>query len=194
MLPPGLAECYKIMTSDRFEGAPNRGGLKTSTPAVQSAEGHKTDAEVEEEEGLSVSQDEHGNYLVDMELSSPSKGDKKDTPEALPGNLELTPRKKKNVLLPKRYHHHLKENNSSLNDKGMNLEGNNHSKSNVDGKKDENTNPTEAFSSRTCNICGVTFAGKPESWWSTLDSTISGIESVSISMALQVSEFILYRT
>lgn len=39
----------------------------------------------------------------------------------------------------------------------------------------------------TCNICGISFAGKTQDWWYALTSRLVGFDSITVNMALKVS-------
>ncbi|XP_068231678.1 uncharacterized protein [Palaemon carinicauda] len=199
LLPPALAECYKIMTSDNVCNASVNMDVKVDPDVRSRAEVTRVDAEVEDEEGLRISQDEHGNFVLDMKIESPSKdSNKMNNSSHQPGNkvtASKTHRKKKNVLLPKRHHHHLLENNGASSSHPQSAVSDVIStKVNFEGNKDGNVDPDEANNSRTCNICGRTFTGKPDPWWHTLSSSLSGLESVTVSMALQMLETSLANT
>nr|XP_053640794.1 uncharacterized protein LOC128694648 [Cherax quadricarinatus]XP_053640795.1 uncharacterized protein LOC128694648 [Cherax quadricarinatus]XP_053640796.1 uncharacterized protein LOC128694648 [Cherax quadricarinatus]XP_053640797.1 uncharacterized protein LOC128694648 [Cherax quadricarinatus] len=233
LLPPALAECYKILTSDcmtkRLEDRtskvesvpqnnrnsnecdPNRimhddSNSEQKVLSVNEPEGYMDDNGVEteaedEDGGLNVSQDEHGNYFIDMDAMS-SQGSDDEAVARVDKNKELieenlnetfdTPRKKKNVLLPKRSHHHLATNR---NDNQRQVETlspiKGEAKTPEKGKNSQNeTTATAEELTHTgiCNICGISFTGKPEDWWYMLTSPLSGFESITVSMALKLLE------
>ena len=125
LLPPDLAECYKIVTENpvniRQETASASGKGFAGGNSFQineeeqdceerkREEDYDDDDDVEEEEGaLQVSQDEHGNYFIDIT----DKGDNEENHKVLAEPEEQaavlqTARRKKNVLLPRRMHKHL---------------------------------------------------------------------------------------
>ncbi|KAG7164504.1 uncharacterized protein LOC121871883 [Homarus americanus] len=240
LLPPALAECYKILTSDcmtkRMSDDANNVDSRlrenddisepvTSKKVVpdnidkehlvscESApdgeqcddQGFETEAE-EEDSGLNVSQDEHGNYFIDMDImSSPESDDDrvagvngdKESGEENMNDASHTPRKKKNVLLPRRLHHHLSVNLSD--DKRQPETCSLTQVANIQEAKDDSK--TETLTSNQvlthigiCNICGISFTGKPQDWWHTLTSPLSGFESITVTMALKLLETSLAHT
>ncbi|XP_064107342.1 uncharacterized protein LOC135216159 [Macrobrachium nipponense] len=197
LLPPALAECYKIMTSDTVCSASVDVDVRGTVDANNRIEVNRVDAEVEEEEGLRISQDEHGNFVVDMKIESPSKDSNKMNINNSEQGSKVTEshRKKKNVMLPKRHHRHLLENDGEKSSQAESaLPGEISLQVSADGKKIENVDSCEDMNSRTCNICGRTFTGKPDTWWHTLSSSLTGLESVTVSMALQMLETSLANT
>ncbi|XP_066978667.1 uncharacterized protein [Macrobrachium rosenbergii] len=199
LLPPALAECYKIMTSDTVCSASVGTDVRGNVDANNRTEVNRVDAEVEEEEGLRISQDEHGNFVVDMKIESPSKDSNKMSISSSEQGSKVMEsqslRKKKNVMLPKRHHRHLMENDGEKSSQAEStVPGEISLKVSADGTKNENVDPGEDMNSRTCNICGRTFTGKPDTWWHTLSSSLAGLESVTVSMALQMLETSLANT
>nr|XP_045595466.1 uncharacterized protein LOC123756393 [Procambarus clarkii] len=233
LLPPALAECYKILTSDcmskksndtnKLESRAEKNGdvddaatvntvtdvssssdpkaLSESVPEEDMDEqGAETEAE-EEESGLNVSQDEHGNYFIDMDvINSPSDGDdsakdddrSKELPEENQNEASNIPRTKKNVMLPKRLHHHLSSNH---NDDKRQLEtlsptqkADKTPETGKDCQDGSITTAAESDYTGICNICAISFTGKPQDWWYMLNSPLSGFESISVSMALKLLE------
>lgn len=240
LLPPALAECYKILTSDYMTKEVEDGASKVSSVPQESevsedvvsskvvnhnngnecqdvhenvpdtglTDDQEIETEAEEEDsGLNVSQDEHGNYFIDMDImSSPGSGDDRvvginrdrEAVEEKSEDAASTPRKKKNVLLPRRSHYHLSVN---LGDNGKQLE----THSGVEreaGSPEAEEESKDGIPATTqelprtgiCNICGISFSGKPQDWWHTLTSPLSGFESITITMALKVSELVLSYT
>ncbi|KAK7086527.1 hypothetical protein SK128_012508 [Halocaridina rubra] len=183
LLPPALAECYKIMTSNSFDNADDK-------PSKEITSECRTDGEHEEEEGLRVSQDEQGNYVVNMKFGSQSNGETSaigDNGAEVNADLPLTPKKKKNIMLPKRHHLHLMDSSEST-PAGSSLPNSN----------DRTSSLSEIFADTvvagTCNICGRTFFGKSADWWHNLNSPLAAFETITVSMALQLLETSLAST
>ncbi|XP_050691484.1 uncharacterized protein LOC126983056 [Eriocheir sinensis] len=205
LLPPGLAECYKIIT----QNPPNK---KTEAPPVtpqrESIDENSHEAEVEEEpsldeeeegeeEALIVSQDEHGNYLIDINERRAKKGSKaKGEDKEKPAVPQLRQRKK-NVLLPKRMHKHL---SVGLNDTpGLSKTASGEAEDmevDAEGRASppDSTNLSRGAQSQMCNICGITINHKPSSWWHTLSSPLASFENVTVASALKLLETCLAST
>lgn len=154
-------------------------------------EEHSLDEEEEgEEEGLIVSQDEHGNYLIDVNERRAKKGSKAKGEDREKASITQPRQRKKNVLLPKRMHKHL---SMGLNDTpGLSDTTSREAEDmemDAEGKESPpaSTNLSQGAQSRMCNICGITINYKPSSWWHTLSSPLSSFESVTIDSALKVT-------
>lgn len=198
MLPPGLAECYKIIT----QNPPNK---KTEapplTPQRESIDENSHDAEMEEEpsldeeeegeeEALTVSQDEHGNYLIDINERRAKKDSKAKREDKEKPAIPQLRQRKKNVLLPKRMHKHLSvglndtpglsdTTTGEAEDMEVDAEGR--------ASPQASTNLSRGAQSRMCNICGITIIHKASSWWHTLSSPLASFENVTVASALKVT-------
>lgn len=239
LLPPALAECYKILTSDSVTQRPPASGTKSESappavdektgdaetataetpvpdtlrskpggvtdgkpsgvsitpngnagsspnenavsdkpaaPPVTDKEASGTESEDEEDDpGLNLSQDEHGNYFIDMNVvSSPKVGAEVAATTSSP-----FPKPKSNVMLPKRSHGHLdaeKKRSPQASQTEVKT-----------AEKDEAKKPGVSAVG-ICNICGRTFTGKAQDFWHTLTSPLSGFESITVTVALKVSD------
>lgn len=169
------------------------------TPQRESVDEDSLEAELEEygsdeeeegeEEALIVSQDEHGNYLVDInerraKKDSGAKGEDRERP-AVP----LPRQRKKNVLLPKRMHKHL---SASLSDTPGGLPDSTTSgeakaaEVETEGRVTPSASVSLGAQSRMCSICGITISHKPSRWWHTLSSSLVDFDNINVSSALKV--------
>ena len=201
MLPPDLAECYKIVTENPinknhepvYTAEKNLANESICESDEEELDSNEEVEEEEEEEGsLKVSQDEHGNYFIDVHDKG-CVGENKflTEQEEQPAVLKTT-RRKKNVLLPRRMHKHLSLSPPSTPERHSDtLSG----KEDGDDKEEECKKTSshsfataqELRNSRKCNICGITIAGKSSSWWHTLSSPLDGFDSINVTTALKVT-------
>lgn len=199
LLPPDLAECYKIMTQnpiDKKVEVPDTAQKESADENSHQAEWeeHGLDREEEGEEGLTVSQDEHGNYFIDINERTPKKGSKTEVEDMEQQAGSYPPQKKKNVLLPKRTHKHL---SLPPSDSPGGLSDTSSGEADVDvGTEGEvnasltshSTNLSQEGQSRTCNVCGITRSCMPSSWWHMLSSPLASFDNITVSTALKVTE------
>lgn len=199
LLPPGLAECYKIMTQNPVKKkaeVPDKSQKdfvdESSCPGEW--EEHDIDEEEEGEGALIVSHDEYGNCFIDVDEKRAKKDRSLDLEEQEQLALAHPSQKKKNVLLPKRMHKHLFL--SSDNMPGELTDTSSVEAENVEVEEEEGVkaniappsiNLPQESQSKMCNICGITINHKPSSWWHTLSSPLATFDSVTVSTALKVN-------
>lgn len=203
LLPPGLAECYKIVTENQvsirqetvstsekgFAGGNDCQLDKKEPDCEEGKNEHDDDYDEEEEEGaLQVSQDEDGNYLIHILDKGDSPENKILMEQEEQTAVLQTARRKKNVLLPRRMHKHLSFSPQATSYRHTNISGQDseEDKEEEHKKSSSASTPLAQESSRKCNICGITIAGKSSSWWHTLASPLDGLETINVTTALKV--------